>query len=124
MHGSDQIELSPCVAVSSPVFSPMASKGSTDASKVDKGTVGEEEPIFSIGLTSESDVGSEDSDASGDTGDSGNASDDGARLRLERRLPWLALVLILGYQKLQEAAFQISKALLACSPRGLPDHLA
>jgi hypothetical protein len=67
----------PRVAVSSPVFSPMAFEGSADASKVDMGTVGEEEPIFSIGLTSEPDVGSEESDASGDTGNSGNASVDG-----------------------------------------------
>jgi hypothetical protein len=72
----------PRVAVSSPVFSPMASEGSADASKVDKGMVGEEEPIFSIGLTSEPDVESEESDASGDTGDSGNATDDGGRVKV------------------------------------------
>jgi hypothetical protein len=72
----------PCVAISSPIFSPMAFEGSSDSSKADKGTVGKEEPNISTGLTSKPDIGSEESNASGDTGDSGNASDDGGRVKI------------------------------------------
>jgi hypothetical protein len=80
----------PCVPVGSPSPSLMASEDVDVVSAELKESLMErlvaalvcEEPMASTDVTSEHDVGSDECDMSGDTGDSGNASDNGGPVKI------------------------------------------
>jgi hypothetical protein len=83
-----------------------------------------EQPVASMELTSEPDVGSDESNAFDDTNKSGNVFDNGDRVKIGARLPLLGCVLTLVDRRSRRAASLISKVPLAFFRKGLPGLLA